>query len=623
MKTTVSRRFYSVVLIYVLLALTFLFLHLFRMERISGITGNLRFTGYNTRSTLRYPEQIRQIKLYFNGIELSFSPFHRLKAVTSDGISHPLQLESMEQEGQTVLLHFSNDVTLRFISDTHSKKVTLSPELPLTIPPMEQLLLPSQWMDGFELVEEEGLFQLVKAEEELSYYLTAPANTVLEGPNNRMVVDVSNNILRDIVLEETLTGTGRTLTDWYEKEGDGELQGILVSEIQDYRNDVFLSIRGRMENNGELTHPENGTYFSERALTAVMTEALDRNQYQSIQRDLGAHTARNRARLSYRSAPYLGDIVVQGSAMVSSDWRLLTQVKPGLEQSDFAFFQYNDLYSFFGTQLGLYNEQSRLTELAWNSTIEGDNFLYQLNRIEYLLESRRNTDQSFSVEELENQLQEIFLSNVFWIREDLLLFDQQGVAQMEASLRLGAMLYRNADILDTPLWTAAGIKMILSVLKYSDELAYLPEELIYNSSGEPEIQGEIPPENAYEILSFSPFTARREDLREQLGPGSWAYTAAEKFSLTSTPRETIINVDFPVDHAHHMVIRGVKPFYNIYLHGIRWNSDRNFQHYSDGWLYDADKNILYIKLQHRRPTETIQILYYDREATQAAAATPE
>lgn len=621
MNSKVLKRFYTAASLYFLIALIFLVIHIFSTERISGIRGNINYIGRSTKPSRLRPAEIRKMKVFFNGLELFVDPLHRLKVITSDGITHPLKFENYSLTDNGINLHFNHEVNLLIISDIHSKKVLLQPDLPLTIPPMERLILPAQWMKGYQLTLEEDLYRLHKGENE-NFYLTMPENTIIKEDAHLLDIDVSNNILRDIVLEETLTGSGRTLQDWFEKEGDRDLVSAYARELQQYAEKVFLSVRGRMDSEGFINDKAGERYFSENAVNLLLIESLERGMYPETQSELQAVASRNRSRLSNLSAVYLGDIVTQGGNMISSDWRFQTQLNSGLSSQAYSFFEYRGLYNFFNSQIGLYKKTVDLENLAMENKDHTEDYLYQLNRLEFLLEAEYAQPNTERLAVIKQQLEEILLANVFWIKEDLLLFDEQGIAQMEASLRLGKLLVQYAPQLSEQQWLIAGRKIVLSTLRYSDTLGYIPESLIFSSTGEPEQVGFIRPEHNYHILITSRYNPRRIPLSDKLGAGSWVYTGVSKLSISSSPRETVLNVDFPLGASHHMIIRGVKPFTNIYLHGIRWKSDANFQRYSDGWVYDSQKEILYLKIQHKRPTETIQIRYYSDQPAPTPAAQP-
>jgi len=62
--------------------------------------------------------------------------------------------------------------------------------------------------------------------------------------------------------------------------------------------------------------------------------------------------------------------------------------------------------------------------------------------------------------------------------------------------------------------------------------------------------------------------------------------------------------------SHFMIIRGVRPFIRIQLHGMDWRTDSQFERYdSSGWVYYPEEQTLIVKLKHRVTTENIRIIY--------------
>ncbi|MCK5673859.1 MAG: hypothetical protein KAH95_10815, partial [Spirochaetales bacterium] len=51
------------------------------------------------------------------------------------------------------------------------------------------------------------------------------------------------------------------------------------------------------------------------------------------------------------------------------------------------------------------------------------------------------------------------------------------------------------------------------------------------------------------------------------------------------------------------------PFKNLQMNGINWNSDKRFQYYSSGWVYDREEKTLYVKLTQKRTKEKIVLNY--------------
>ena len=94
--------------------------------------------------------------------------------------------------------------------------------------------------------------------------------------------------------------------------------------------------------------------------------------------------------------------------------------------------------------------------------------------------------------------------------------------------------------------------------------------------------------------------------------GHWAWTVSQSIRASFTGGDMILAVTFPVNMTHHLIIRGVRPFSSIQIHGQAWRSDPQFERYdSSGWVYYQDEQVLILKLRHRSAVENIRIVYSD------------
>ncbi len=616
MKTGIPRKFLLAPLLLILVSLFFLTRHFIELDRFSGIVGNINYVGRRTTGSLLSPVKTINLSLSFNGMKFDFTPFSQLVITTSDGIKHPLVLQEYSVENDRINVKFDKDVSLIFISDIHSKKVTLLPNLPLTIPPINEVTLPAGAVSGFTLERERGsdLFKLSNDTE--NYYVTIPSDTVMDLENNQVYLNVSNNIIKSIVLEETLSGTGRSLADWYDKEGALLNSMIYRTSLGQFMDRVDLSLQNHLDTRtGLITRPDedNSTYFSEEGLVSFVIGALGKGQYDNAVSMLMNGASRQTSQLTVYSSPFFDDVVNKGNALIVNDWRRAGTVMSDLREKKLDLYHQKNLIEFFDSQIDLYKETDSLFQYALADLNREEDFNSLLGRLTLELEYQKRFPERDSAGN-RDQIIEILQSRTFWIKDDLLLFNNQGIAEIEPTLRFGQLLITYSELLEDDELLASGWKYILSCLKYSDIDGYLPEKILYNDKGETETEGSLPPEETYALLNDSPYTPRRISLRSQLGAGAWGYTAASKLTVKNTPRETVVNVDFPTGSEHYFIIRGIPPFRELEMHDIRWKSDRNFQRYSDGWLYDETKNTLYVKIKHRQITETIRILHYDPNA---------
>ncbi|MDC7223883.1 MAG: hypothetical protein PQJ60_09095 [Spirochaetales bacterium] len=616
MKTGIPRKYLLAPFLLIAISLYFLTLHFIKLERFSGVVGNINYIGRRTSGSLLVPAKTKNLTVSFNGMEFNFTPFSQLIITTSDGIKHPLVLQEYKAENDRITVIFDKNVSLIFISDIHSKKVTLLPNLPLTIPPIHEITLPAGMVSDFSLVKEEDneLYKLAREEE--NYYITIPSDTIMDLENNRIFLDVSNNIIKSIVLEETLSGTGRSLADWYEKEGALLNSMIYNTSLDQYMTRVIQSLQNHLDTRTALITKPDGDgspYFSEEGLAAFVMGAIPRGQYNNVVSMLKGGVTRQSSQMTCFSSPFFDDVVNKGNALIVDDWRKASTYQEWLIAKNTTLLTRENLVEFFDSQVELYRQTEALFLFAAEKPSEEEDFATLLGRMAIQLEYIKKYPDRHRENSLDRII-EILQSRTFWIKDDLLLFDDQGIAEIEPTLQFGSLLIRYSDLLDDEELLASGWKYILSCLKYSTIDGYIPERIVYTNQAEPETEGAIPPEEIYVLLSNSSYNPRRISLKNQLGAGSWGYTASSKMTVKSTPRETVINVDFPIGSEHYFIVRGVSPFTELQLHGIRWKSDRSFQLYSDGWLYDKSKNTLYVKIRHRRATETIRILHYDPAA---------
>ena len=169
--------------------------------------------------------------------------------------------------------------------------------------------------------------------------------------------------------------------------------------------------------------------------------------------------------------------------------------------------------------------------------------------------------------------------------KDLVFVPPAGERDTEFSLRLGKALAAWAEGTGNTDWAAVGRSLVLSALT----------------------SGGIGSAELYRILSPGDYYPRAT----KLPIGSlWAWTASPSVSAANVGVDVDITVSFPENTTHFMMIRGVRPFVKLQIHGIDFRSDSQFERYdSSGWVYYQQDQVLVVKLKHRAPSETVRIVY--------------
>jgi hypothetical protein len=108
----------------------------------------------------------------------------------------------------------------------------------------------------------------------------------------------------------------------------------------------------------------------------------------------------------------------------------------------------------------------------------------------------------------------------------------------------------------------------------------------------------------------------------RLTDGHFAWTVSPAITTSIVDSNMNIAFSFPVGMTHYVMIRGIRPFIRIQIHGTDWRTDRQFESYdSSGWVYHQEEQVLVLKLRHRTTVESIRIIY--REAPPPPPPIPE
>lgn len=92
---------------------------------------------------------------------------------------------------------------------------------------------------------------------------------------------------------------------------------------------------------------------------------------------------------------------------------------------------------------------------------------------------------------------------------------------------------------------------------------------------------------------------------------TWAWTCAMDITFTkdSSGNETM-EIDFPEGSTHYVILRGVKPFNNIYIYNMDFRMAYDFEIYnSSGYLYKADSHSLLLKSRHKNQVEEVRLVH--------------
>ncbi|WP_010263571.1 hypothetical protein [Treponema primitia] len=205
---------------------------------------------------------------------------------------------------------------------------------------------------------------------------------------------------------------------------------------------------------------------------------------------------------------------------------------------------------------------------------------------------------------MDNQQEQIFVFN-------------QGMADLEFNLRLGAGLIAYGEYTGQEIWDGIGRSLVLSVLSLVDETGTAPLTLSLSENGDitpadgAASNTTLSSARIYRQLRLGDYAARAISLGSAIN-GVWTWTAAAGVTASFSQENNAldISVSFPSGETHYMLIRGIQSFTQIQLYNIPFRTDPQFERYdSSGWAYSPSEQTLMVKMKHRLTTEHIRVFY--------------
>jgi len=324
-------------------------------------------------------------------------------------------------------------------------------------------------------------------------------------------------------------------------------------------------------------------------INAYCGEAVRRGQYAaavaSISRDF-----LNSSRYSYRSSGFLGGMASAYRSFTAAERDKLNLITLLARDKSMDIFKEDHILDYLLTRsnTALANE---VIEILNNASPEMVITAYCPGLLEFYSDIKRwRPLLNNPVEPLTEKIILLVSENLHRDTEKDIVFvsPSEGAAladSLEYNLRLGRALVNWAEDANSAEWVAIGRSLVLSAL--TDGGAGLG--------------------NLYRSLNPGDYYPRASWLTDS---GLWAWTVSPTIRASYIDSNLNLTVNFPQNTAHYVMIRGVRPFIKIQIHGMDWRTDSQFERYdSSGWVYYQQDQILVLKLRHRATAETVRVFY--------------
>lgn len=607
--------------VYILLVIGFLTIHFTRVESFSTVAGGIAVKGRSSVGTSLSPPQIRRIRIAANGLELLLKRRAHAVLVTDDGIRHSLDIIGWEQGDHYVKVLLSEGAGFTIQSDPHDTAVSLIPEIPITIPPVRALELPLEPENGVQIsVSQDRPGTLSIITPDMEYIASLPSESSWDSERQRLNLVVLGKADPILEISDDRRGGGLNAMEWL-AQGNGPSPGAYEGIIEDWTAISRSGWKSRLDARSGLWVDEEGAVrWDDDLAAAILADSVVVGDLPSQLQTVLSIAERAANEIGWRPSPYLGNIINQtrshGQQLNTEARNLVAELNAGSPRFNIEAGLLSLLDSGFSAEAALLVDSARTLTSEEPGNREIIDRLTVLQEANELAQDDALNDPAI----LKGYFDAFIIPRVFWVKDGLWLIAEDGSIDVDLSVSAGILLVTEAQRNNDSVYQSIGRQLIVSALSYADDNGMIPKKIFFEGNGEVVREGLIAPERLYARIVNSPAYPRHVSLAKELGSGSWAITAAEKFTLRSSPRETTVTLDFPAGSNHHLAIKGIKKFNVLFMNGIRWNGDPNFQRYYAGWYYDEVNETLYIKIRHRVKTETIRILYYDPDEPAPADA---
>ena len=326
-------------------------------------------------------------------------------------------------------------------------------------------------------------------------------------------------------------------------------------------------------------------------IIAYSAQALLRGNYINAIESISGNFI-NSPKQSYRSAAFVGGTANAYRSLSSYENEKNSLINRLVKEKSLNLLKEEHILDFLFTRnnLALANEVIGIINNASPDMLVSDH-CPGLLEVYYDLKKWR-TDPTNPIEHLTTQMLSLISDNLNRDTEkDAVYASSQESNNSEYSMRLGKALVFWAESTQNTEWAGIGRSLILSAAANGNA-------------------GRL-----HNILNPTDYYPRASWLTNE---GIWAWTASPNArAYYSADGNLNISVSFPANTAHFIIIRGVRPFLRIQIHGMDWRSDSQFERYdSSGWIYYPEDQTLILKVRHRSTTENIRVIYRVVEAAE-------
>ncbi len=610
MNTKIKNIYYFVPLLFLFVTGFLLFLEFSNRDNIFNIQiDRIRLSGSGEQGLDK--NNISNVKLTVPGLIINLSK-EPVTFLTQDGTFSSANLTGYATTDTGFILSFTNSLIIT-ISTNESTSIVF--DIEYTGDSEDTLVIPVEFMSDLHQVSFLPCYSYTVSG--ANYMLAAGSGSIFDMTAGSLLLpltDKSASIVIDKIgnkdpLQYYFFGeTGPVSTDLYE------------STVEDFISTAYEGWRdGRFTyESGEWILADGTNGFDNNLLSSFISESLKRGRLAQIENIINK-VSNKEDLFNFLSATFSGNVVNANSSRRAMDDNLKKRISTAAKSED----------------LTLFHEANLMQELSWISSSalirDFSKFVSSIDlgkRFEpavltgmvevYIASVKLENDQYKDLMRLYSVIEEQIFPALTRVNNGLFLAGgNERFFDTLLSARTGLALYEIGKTESNDLFETIGRSMVVSVLSLTDESGLIPE-FIDREGG---IHGNsyFGADTLYSNLISNEYYPHVVNFKGTAGTDISVWTAANTVSNTSNKNSSVFEFTYPRGGIHHVVIKGVEPFKNLQMNGINWNSDKRFQYYSSGWVYEREEKTLYLKLTQKRTREKIVLNYKEAESNSITA----
>ena len=360
--------------------------------------------------------------------------------------------------------------------------------------------------------------------------------------------------------------------------------------------------------------------YNEELLTAYIAERAFNGEYSRALLSAPASLLPKEKR-SYISAAFYGNLVENEKSLTAYHKRRLSGIESDIANSDPSVFDRDSVIPFLINNSRV-NLIPALEKIASNMKEEELNSWFAIGLLEAAMDYSLyfSNRQNFFMENSE-KYETVLKDSLLLIDEGVYISSDKKTIDTEKTLHAASVLIRYGNSYpERAAWKAVGQALYSSIFSLGGGSPSLPASF--------DIQGDkskklglmandaviLHAEKLYPAaIRDNPSYPHEESLTLKAEYGIWAWTSAGEINVLKNDAKILsFRISSKADDTHYLIIRGIRPFYRIQIHGIDFRTDSRFEIYnSSGYVYDERTRTLLLKMKHKKDDEDI-VLFLGR-----------